>query len=57
VIGRGEQRGVIWATGHYRNGVLLTPITAEAVAELLTGGEPPAAVSPFTPERFGVGVR
>jgi glycine oxidase len=57
VIGRGEQPNVIWATGHYRNGVLLTPITAEAVAELLTGGEPPAAVRPFTPERFGVGVR
>jgi glycine oxidase len=57
VIGRGEQPNVIWATGHYRNGVLLTPITAEAVAELLTGGEAPAAVQPFTPERFGVGVR
>ena len=57
VIGRGEQPNVIWATGHYRNGVLLTPITAEAVAELLTGGEPPAAVLPFPPERFGVGVR
>ena len=57
LIGRGELPNVIWATGHYRNGVLLTPITAEAVAELLTGGEPPAAVRPFTPERFGVGVR
>ena len=57
VIGRGEQPNVIWAAGHYRNGVLLTPITAQAVAELLTGGEPPAAVRPFTPERFGVGVR
>jgi glycine oxidase len=57
VIGRGEPPNVIWATGHYRNGVLLTPITAEAVAELLTGGEPPAVVRPFAPERFGVGVR
>jgi glycine oxidase len=57
VIGRGEQPNVIWATGHYRNGVLLTPITALAVAELLTGGEPPEAVKPFTPERFGVSVR
>jgi glycine oxidase len=57
VIGRGEQANVIWATGHYRNGVLLTPITALAVAELLTGGQPPEAVKPFTPDRFGVGVR
>ena len=29
----------MWATGHYRNGVLLAPITGEAVADLLTGGE------------------
>jgi glycine oxidase len=57
VIGRGELPNVIWATGHYRNGVLLAPITAEAVAELLTGGEPPAVARPFAPERFGVGVR
>jgi glycine oxidase len=57
VIGRGEQTNLIWATGHYRNGVLLTPITAQAVADLLTGNEPPAAVRPFTPERFGVAVR
>lgn len=57
LIGRGEPANVIWATGHYRNGVLLTPITADAVAELLTGGEAPAAVQPFSPERFAVGVR
>ncbi len=57
LIGRSEPGNVIWATGHYRNGVLLTPITAEAVAELLTGGEVPAAVRPFSPERFAVGVR
>jgi glycine oxidase len=56
LIGRGEPPNVIWATGHYRNGILLAPITAEAVAELLTGGQPPAAVASFTPERFGVGV-
>jgi glycine oxidase len=48
----GEAGGVVWATGHYRNGVLLAPITAEAVADLLTGGDPPAAVAPFTPARF-----
>jgi glycine oxidase len=52
LIGRGEPGNVIWATGHFRNGVLLTPITAEAVADLLTGSEPPAAVAPLTPVRF-----
>jgi glycine oxidase len=52
LIGRGEPGNVIWATGHFRNGVLLTPITADAVADLLTGAEPPAAVAPFSPARF-----
>jgi glycine oxidase len=35
------------ASGHYRNGILLTPITALAVAALLTGEEVPEAVRPF----------
>jgi glycine oxidase len=52
LIGRGEQGNVIWATGHFRNGVLLTPITADAVADLLTGVEPAADVAPFSPGRF-----
>jgi glycine oxidase len=50
LIGRTDN--VIWATGHFRNGVLLTPITADAVADLLTGAEPPQAVAPFSPDRF-----
>jgi glycine oxidase len=32
-----ERDGVIWATGHYRNGVLLAPVTADMVTQLLTG--------------------
>jgi glycine oxidase len=56
LIGRAGVPGVIWATGHYRNGVLLAPITGDAVAELLTGGELPAELAPFVPERFGAGV-
>ena len=47
VVGRGAVDGVVWATGHHRNGVLLAPHTGELVADLLdTGAEPPAAVSP-----------
>lgn len=52
LIGSGRLDGLVWAGGHYRNGVLLTPLTAELVAELVVdGAEPPAAVSPrrFTP--------
>jgi glycine oxidase len=37
VIGRGAVEGLVWATGHYRNGVLLAPLTAELVASTLTG--------------------
>lgn len=38
LIGRCEQaEGLIWATGHYRNGVLLAPLTAELVAKTLSG--------------------
>jgi len=52
LIGRGALEGLVVATGHYRNGILLAPITAEAVAALLAGEEPPAPVAAMTPERF-----
>lgn len=39
------------ATGHYRNGILLTPLTAEALAELLAGRPAPPALAAFGPER------
>jgi glycine oxidase len=42
---------LVWATGHFRNGILLTPLTAELVADELTGGRPDHALRP---ERFGV---
>ena len=37
VIGRAEVEGLVWATGHYRNGVLLAPLTADIVTTTLTG--------------------
>jgi glycine oxidase len=40
VVGPDEElEGLIWATGHWRNGVLLAPLTAETVAGLLTEDE------------------
>lgn len=38
VIGPGAVPGLIWATGHHRNGILLAPLTAAMVVELLAGG-------------------
>nr|WP_030060175.1 MULTISPECIES: glycine oxidase ThiO [Streptomyces] len=44
--------GLVAATGHYRNGVLLTPVTADLVSEYLATGELPDLAQPFTPTRF-----
>ncbi len=44
--------GLVLATGHHRQGILLTPPTAEAVAAILAGEEPSAEMVPFGPERF-----
>jgi glycine oxidase len=52
VVGPGELDGLIWATGHWRNGVLLTPLTGEVVAGLLAGGALPDELAPLDPARF-----
>ncbi len=49
----GEWQGFLVAGGHYRNGILLAPVTADAVAALLAGDEPPPEVLAFGPDRFG----
>jgi glycine oxidase len=52
VVGTGSIRGLVWATAHWRNGILLAPVTADAVADLLAGHEVPMHLAPFSPERF-----
>jgi glycine oxidase len=52
LIGPGAVEGLIWATGHHRNGVLLAPVTARAVAALLAGEPSPDELGPFSPARF-----
>lgn len=44
--------GLLLATGHHRNGVLLTPVTGDVLAHVLTTGELPDLARPFTPRRF-----
>ena len=51
VIGRTNFDGLLLATGHFRNGVLLAPITADAIVAELTGGSL-AEAEPFSPARF-----
>jgi glycine/D-amino acid oxidase-like deaminating enzyme len=44
---------VIYACGHGKNGILLAPLTAESVAAIAGGTEPPADIAPFDVRRFG----
>jgi glycine oxidase len=50
-LGRGPVDGLIFATGHFRNGILLAPITAEIVADLLAGQPSSVDLTPFDPMR------
>ncbi|MCL8010528.1 glycine oxidase ThiO [Streptomyces sp. AS02] len=52
LLGPSELDGLLLATGHYRNGVLLTPVTGDAMAHVLATGELPDEARPFTPRRF-----
>jgi glycine oxidase len=56
MLGPAGPDGLVVATGHYRNGILLTPVTADAVAELLATGQVPELIAPFGPGRFASGV-
>jgi glycine oxidase len=52
IVGRGSIEGLLLATGHYRNGILLAPVTGEAVAALLAGETPSDAFAACAPDRF-----
>jgi glycine oxidase len=51
IVGRIDDRLIV-ATGHFRNGILLSAATADAVAALLSGAAPRPEWAPFTPERL-----
>lgn len=55
LLGPAGRPGLVAATGHHRNGVLLTPVTADLLAELLATGEVPDLMRPFSPARFAPG--
>jgi glycine oxidase len=52
LLGRSGVDGLVFATGHYRNGILLTPVTADGIADLVAGCALPSHLEPFTPARF-----
>jgi len=55
LVGPTTLPGLVLATGHYRNGILLAPVTAEVVAALVATGEVPSWARPFDPRRFAPG--
>ncbi len=52
LLGATALPGLFTATGHHRNGVLLTPVTGETMADLLATGRTPELLAPFAPDRF-----
>jgi glycine oxidase len=52
VLGRTPVPGLVLATGHYRNGLLLLPVTADAIGEVLAGRDLPEVAASFGLERF-----
>jgi glycine oxidase len=46
-------QGLIYATGHYRNGILLAPITGKVIADVIVDGVVPDSIQSFSPDRFG----
>jgi len=44
--------GLVVATAHYRNGILLAPVTAALISQCVLTGKTPAALDPFLPQRF-----
>jgi glycine oxidase len=52
ILGPGPVGGLVYATGHYRNGILLTPVTARAIADLVLQGVVDPLIRPLGVERF-----
>jgi glycine oxidase len=49
--------GLSVASGHFRKGILLAPITGRLMAQWLTQGKAEISLEPFSPARFGAGIR
>lgn len=52
MLGPSAIEGLVVATGHHRNGILLTPVTAQAISAYLLTGRLPDSLRAFSPERF-----
>jgi glycine oxidase len=57
LIGPTRLDGLVMATGHFRNGILLTPVTGDEVATVVVDGKVPEILTAFSPDRFGSAAR
>jgi glycine oxidase len=53
ILGYGELENLIFATGHFRNGILLAPVTAQLISELVLTGSTSRPLNTYRPARFG----
>jgi len=54
LIGPTDERNVFLASGLFRNGILLAPLTAKITADLVMGRQPEIDITRFSPSRFAV---
>lgn len=52
ILGYGDSENLILATGHYRNGILLAPITAKLISDVITGQNQDSLITHFSYQRF-----
>lgn len=52
ILGRGEIKNLVFATGHFRNGILLAPVTAQLISGLLLGSVPSHSIDAYSSARF-----
>ncbi|HEV2245588.1 MAG TPA: glycine oxidase ThiO [Terriglobia bacterium] len=57
ILGYSSLGNMVFATGHFRNGILLAPITARVIAELVLNGVPSHSLELYSPERFSFAAR
>jgi len=52
ILGSGDCDNLIFATGHFRNGILLAPVTAQLISELVLNGSTSTSIAAYRPSRF-----
>jgi glycine oxidase len=54
ILGPTSMPGYFVAAGHFRDGILLAPATAQVMAQVVTGSNPDYDIAPFSPARFSI---